>query len=112
MHRRPPATGLTSAMWRLIPPMLVPIDAVVSTQRVFGDVPSEYIVGPSFSGDSYAHVVVVDGRWLIEDGHHRYQAAKQAGEILFPARVLVLAKELIPDDWCCPASACVDRDAV
>lgn len=99
-------------MWRFIPPILIPVDAVVPTQQVYGHVPDRHIVGPSVSGDPYAHVVVCDGRWLIEDGHHRYRAAQQAGELFFPARVLVLTRDQLPEDWCCRVSGCVQTDAV
>ena len=91
---RPPATGLTTELWRQIPPIMVPVAAVVVTQPIHNPDHTGIIAGTSGwfpeSGDPYAHVVVVRGRWLLEDGHHRHRAAINAGESWFPARVYVL----------------------
>lgn len=88
-HPRPPTTGLTTVLWRAIQPIMVPVQAVMRTQPSSGEDDATWIAGVSFSGDPYAHVVVVEGLWLLEDGHNRHQAALNAGEALFPARVFV-----------------------
>lgn len=68
--------------------MMVPVDAVRRVQPF--DSTGAYLAGPSVSGDPYSHVVVDRGVWLLEDGHHRHQAAIAAGERFWPARVHVV----------------------
>lgn len=84
-HARPPATGLNILDWMRLPVLRVPVDAVLPTQEV-----GELHAGPANGfGDPVSHVVVVDGRWLIEDGHHRWAKAKATGETYWQARVFV-----------------------
>lgn len=91
LAERPPATGLTTDQWRYIAPIMVPVKAVLRCQPYHKKGGWDRIAGPSACGDPYSHVVVVDGVWMLEDGHHRHQAAMEAGEEFWPARVFVSA---------------------
>lgn len=89
---RPPATGLTTAKWLEIEPSYVYLPLTLPTQgtnpcwvaRKRLDRESSHI------GDPYPHVVVVDGLMLVEDGHHRRQAALDDGELWMLMRVHTL----------------------
>lgn len=94
MHSRPPATGLTTAEWRgKFPALLIPINAVTPTQETDPVLveAKKLDLHDSFTGDPYPHVVVVNGEWLLEDGHHRWKAQVEKGERYFLARVFVMS---------------------
>lgn len=91
-RERPAGYGMTTEKWCSVMTMCVPVYACIPTQRVRADWVREYLDSPSrqsYSGDQFGHIVVVDGRWLISDGHHRWAAHILRGKQLWAARVLV-----------------------
>lgn len=88
------STGLTSELWKDVPILTVPVRACLPTQRVLMEWVHEYLTDSgrlSYSGDFFGHIVVDAGRWLIEDGHHRWAAAAMSGKTWWAARVFVLS---------------------
>lgn len=93
LRDRASPTGLTTDLWVGVPVMVVPVRACVPTQRVDEKYVQEYLDNPrrrSYCGDVFGHIVVDQGCWLIEDGHHRWAAACSAGRAYWAARVFVL----------------------
>lgn len=85
-------TGLTTDLWKKLHTIAVPARACTPTQRVKAEWVHEYLTTPdkrTFSGDPFGHIVVDNGRWLIEDGHHRWAASVFAGNTYWIARVFV-----------------------
>lgn len=70
-----PRTGLSTRAWQQIPPVLLPITALWTTQDVDHAAVLRKLAGePSWCGDPLLHVIDWDGRWWVEDGHHRLRA--------------------------------------
>lgn len=76
-----PRTGLSTCAWLQLPPVLLPVsalwvlqdvDVVAATRKALGE--------PSWSGDPLPHVIDWDGRWWLEDGHHRLHVATMRAE--------------------------------
>lgn len=65
-----PPTGLTSALWLDIEPVMFFIRELTFTQRgvYFAALLED---DKPYGGDSYPHVVGWNGRLYLEDGHHR-----------------------------------------
>jgi hypothetical protein len=82
-----PATGLTTALWRLIEPELVPVAQLVTTQRHL-DLEALLTAGSRPGSDVYPLVVAWAGRMFLEDGHHKVTRAVLRGEAAVLARVL------------------------
>lgn len=82
-----PATGLTTALWREIQPVHVPITDLIATQdhlKIGALSPTHH---GSHSGDRLVHVVKWEGRLYLEDGHHRVVRERLAGADWVNARV-------------------------
>lgn len=73
---------MTTAAWLLLPAVLLPVSALRPTQ----DVDPAMVLAKwrtplaSWCGDELPHVVEWDGRWWIEDGHHRVAYAIRRAE--------------------------------
>jgi hypothetical protein len=101
IHARARPAGMTTELWKSVPVMLVPVRGCLPTQRVNAIWVIEYLQDSnrmSFCGDFFGHIVVDEGRWLIEDGHHRWAAAVWEGATYWAARVLVLPVVASPSD--------------
>lgn len=91
-ERRWPSTGLTSATWLERPVQWFALDALwasqpgVYWQSLLGPEPP-----PTYSGDCFPHVVIWQGRTIIEDGHHRVMRALLDGQTHVQARWIELA---------------------
>lgn len=65
-----PPTGLTTAAWAELEPVLVDMDAVTTTQDV-GDLHALVTGAVRDGSDAYPHVVAWRSRLWLEDGHNR-----------------------------------------
>ena len=83
-------TGMSSQKWLDVPVRIVCVDTLIATQL---HLYLKDLINPpkrSFSGDEHPHVVHYDGKWYLEDGHHRVVRAYLGGENCVAARVLEL----------------------
>lgn len=81
---------MTSAKWLNVPVVQLPISILVATQpgvllhALADDAPTP--VG----GDQYPHVILWNGTYYLEDGHHRTVRARLAGHRHIMVRLLTL----------------------
>lgn len=81
-------TGMSSQKWLDVPVQTVCVDTLIATQQHLF---LKDLVNPpkrSFSGDEWPHVVHYQGKWYLEDGHHRVVRAVLMGDYCVAARVL------------------------
>ncbi|QAY16195.1 hypothetical protein SEA_SONALI_83 [Arthrobacter phage Sonali] len=83
-------TGMTSQKWQEVPARSFLISDLIATQPgVLLHALAEDHQG-SHSGDHLAHVVEWEGRFYLEDGHHRAVRARLNGSPRLLARHLVV----------------------
>jgi hypothetical protein len=79
--------GMTTRRWqREVPAQFVALDDLYPIQPE----PEPVIALPQ-RHDNAVHVVMIDGRLYLQDGHHRYYRARRAGNPWLLARVLEVA---------------------
>ncbi len=87
-HGEPwPATGMTSQRWLSVPLRTVLIEDLIATQSgvyFHGLVDNIVPVG----GDIYPHVILWQGEYYLEDGHHRVVRTRLKGYDRIVVRVL------------------------
>lgn len=77
-----PEHGLTSRDWAAVPPRQVRLDALVTTKDTLR-LDTLLDDDSTFYGDLFAHVVVWQGEYYLEDGVHRaLRAALQQRHVL------------------------------
>lgn len=89
-HRPWEPTGHTTTTWANIPTRAVPLDGLHLTQNqvsVPGLIHHAH-GGPSWCGDPHPHVIHWQGRYWVNDGHHRALVAWLRGDQYLEARVL------------------------
>lgn len=83
-------SGQTSATWKSVPVDTVLISDLVATQdgvlfHALGQDAPEPV-----GGDTYPHVILHEGTYYLEDGHHRVVRARLAGQDEVHVRLLEL----------------------
>jgi hypothetical protein len=68
---------MTTAKWRLIEPVEIPICLLIYSQANLYDGILEE--GHSFCGDEFVHVVYYKGSFFLVDGHNRVERRKKNG---------------------------------
>jgi len=82
-----PDHGLTSKGWAAVPPRQIRLDQLVTTKDTL-QLSSLLDEDSTFFGDLFAHVVLWQGEYYLEDGLHRaLRAALQQRHVLH-ARVI------------------------
>ncbi|GAB2972871.1 type II toxin-antitoxin system VapB family antitoxin [Nocardioides montaniterrae] len=82
-----PEHGLTAKAWAQVPPRQVRLDELVTTKDTL-QLTSLLDEASTFYGDLFAHVVLWQGEYYLEDGLHRaLRAALQQRNVLH-ARVV------------------------
>lgn len=83
-------SGQTSATWLNVPVVKVPISELVATQPgVLLHALSETPPTP-VGGDKYPHVILWEGTYYLEDGHHRIVRRLLKGKKKVKVRLLEL----------------------
>lgn len=82
-----PSQGMTSDKWLDVPVQIVWVQDLIATQD---GVYLDPIIRPGMpvGGDSYPHVVFWQGKYFLEDGHHRVMRLVIDGAVMIRARVL------------------------
>ena len=83
-------SGQTSATWLDIPLTEVSIADLVATQTAFFFHALMDHDWPHMGTDPHPHVILWDGTYYVEDGHHRVIKAILAGRETIPVRLLSL----------------------
>jgi hypothetical protein len=83
-------SGLTSATWRNVPVVELPIEELVATQPgiLLHAISDNH--RSSVGGDPYPHVIHWKGTYYLEDGHHRTVKARMNGQKTIHVRLLKL----------------------
>lgn len=84
-----PEHGTTSRAWSQVPPRQVRLDQLVTTKDTL-KLTSLLDEDSTFYGDLFAHVVLWQGEYYLEDGLHRALRAALQQRHVVHARVLVL----------------------
>jgi ParB-like chromosome segregation protein Spo0J len=83
-------SGQTSATWLNVPVVELPISELVATQpglllHALSDKAPQPV-----GGDIFPHVILWNGTYYLEDGHHRTVRARLSGQTTVKARLLNL----------------------
>jgi hypothetical protein len=84
--------GMTTAIWKLIPPTEIDIDLICPSQgyvsiQILRDI-REGRYKEAYGGDEYPHIVLQNDVYWLEDGHHRYIYDLIRGKKYIQVRVL------------------------
>jgi len=83
-------TGLTSKTWHDVQIRTLPISSLIATQPgVLLHALSDNAPEP-VGGDPLPHVILYQGKYYLEDGHHRVVRARLAGNQTIQARLLII----------------------
>jgi hypothetical protein len=92
MSRLFTSDGMSTLKWQRIPPTFIPIKWICPSQgyvsiQILRDI-REGRYRDSYGGDMYPHVVIQDGVYWLEDGHHRYVIDLLEGKDYLEVRIL------------------------
>ena len=81
--------GMTTAQWMRLPAQQLPVNALVPTQQVHGEIWPQRRPMPTACADECVHVVKVGAVLYVQDGHHRLARARKAHQQFIAGRVFV-----------------------